>query len=836
MSGTSTILSGLFAGRYRIERQIGHGGTAIVYLAHDQQRAHDVAIKVLRPEFAESIGADRFLKEIRVSEQLHHPHVVPVLDSGKHDGQLYFVLPYMEGGTLRQRLDRDKQLTLDDAIAITRSVCGALAHAHEKGLVHRDVKPENILFTSGQACLADFGIARALERAIGDNTTSTSVVRGTPQYMSPEQASGETSLDGRSDLYSLGCVLYEMLAGIQPFVGPTPESVIAQRLVHPPRPLRMYRPALPRAVEAVVERALVVSRADRYQTAIELADALEVASRTTDPVVDRRESQRRQYKWFVLGAVPVVALAATIVVWGGNSSATADGVIADGDPRRIAVLYFDDLTPSTVPAYVADGLTEDLIDELGSVSALHVTSPHGVRPFRASPIPVDSIGRALKVGTIVTGSLARSGNTMRLHVRLVDAATGRLIHSRTLEEPWTDVFALQDKLANQVAFVLRQRLGREIALREHRSATKSFEAWEMVQQASAETQRALSAPVPGDAQPQIFLRADSLYAIAEQMDPSWDLPTIRRGLIALSLSIQSPRPPSLADSIAYGRMTRAERRLAWTNRALELANVALRRSPRSAEALGLRGETLYRLLTNEMLGHDTLAALAERDLRSAVDVRPDAANAWSTLAQLLYSQGRFEEAAAAAQRAFEADAFFEVRRTVSVALSASLYAERFDDARRWCRLGLMHYARDVRFVECELILLGWTGRSRGDVGAAWRLVNGIEQRDTVGELAATWTLRRFMVAAVLARSGMRDSARAMVASVRAQQRRDPTTRGAPLGEAYVRLLLNDRDSALVHLTDYLRSAPPARAQIAQHPWFRPLRGDPRFDALVAAPR
>ena len=174
----------------------------------------------------------------------------------------------MEGGTLRTRLDRERQLPVTDAIAVTRSIAIALAHAHEQGLVHRDVKPENILFTSGQACLGDFGIARALERSISDSTTSASLVRGTPSYMSPEQASGESTYDGRSDVYSLGCVVYEMLAGIQPFVGPTSQSVIAQRLTHSPAPLRFYRPSLPAALEAVVARALTMAPADRYQTIV----------------------------------------------------------------------------------------------------------------------------------------------------------------------------------------------------------------------------------------------------------------------------------------------------------------------------------------------------------------------------------------------------------------------------------------------------------------------------------------------------------------------------------------------------------------------------------------
>jgi tetratricopeptide (TPR) repeat protein len=450
---------------------------------------------------------------------------------------------------------------------------------------------------------------------------------------------------------------------------------------------------------------------------------------------------------------------------------------------------------------------------------------------------VDSIGRALKVGTIVTGSLARSGNTMRINVRLVDARNGQQLYSQTLEEPWSELFALQDTLANRVAFFLRKRLGDEVALRENRNATTSYGAWEIAQRASAESQRASAAGIRSDPRaPFMFLRADSLHARAQQLDPAWDYPTIKRGYIALGLGIQSPTPPNTSDSMAYRSMTPVERRILWTRRAIELADLALRRSPRSAEALALRGEARLRLLEASVPGSDSLANLAERDLRSAVEIRPDAASAWATLAQLLMLQGNFGDAAAAAQRAFDADAFFEVRRTVSVALTASLFAEHFDDARRWCRFGVAHYADDPRFAQCELTILGWTGRSRDDVASAWRLLSQIEQRDTLRLLSTTWAYQRLMVAAVMARSGMRDSARNLLAYLRAQERSDPTKRSAPLGEAYVRLLLNDRDSALVRLGEYLRNAPIARAQVAMHPWFRPLVADPRFEALVRPAR
>jgi tetratricopeptide (TPR) repeat protein len=229
---------------------------------------------------------------------------------------------------------------------------------------------------------------------------------------------------------------------------------------------------------------------------------------------------------------------------------------------------------------------------------------------------------------------------------------------------------------------------------------------------------------------------------------------------------------------------------------------------------------------------DSLAPLIERDLRAALELRPDAAPAWSTLAQLARARGQFAEAAAAAKRAFEADAFFEIRRIVAIGFMAALHAGEIDDARQWCRMGLTHYAGDPRFTECELTLLGWTAASRSDVANAWRVLDDVERRDTLHLLAPTWGYRRLMVAAILARAGMTDSARHVFDAVRAAAPTDPQKRSTLSTEAYVQLLLGDRAAAIASLTEYLRATPMARAQIAQDPWFQALRGDPRFVALV----
>lgn len=318
MDGTPGLRSGTFAGRYAIERELGRGATATVYLARDIQRGHAVAIKVLRPELAESLGAERFLREIKVSERLHHPHIASVMDSGQYEGQLYFVLPHMEGGSLRQRLQREKQLPVQAAVSITKTIALALDYAHREGLIHRDVKPENVLFTSGQACLADFGIARAIERAIDETTTSTGLVRGTPAYMSPEQASGNTVYDGRSDQYSLACVLYEMLAGVPAFIGATPEAIIAMRFQHAPRDVRVYRPLVSPALASVIDKALALSPADRYETMADFASAMDAALKAPSPMVEPRTSgptmgMTRSRRWALLGAgVVAVGLVAAV--------------------------------------------------------------------------------------------------------------------------------------------------------------------------------------------------------------------------------------------------------------------------------------------------------------------------------------------------------------------------------------------------------------------------------------------------------------------------------------------------------------------------------------------
>jgi len=310
MSDALARLAAALADRYRIERELGQGGMATVYLADDLKHHRKVAIKVLRPELAEALGAERFLREIETTANLRHPHILPLYDSGDADGFLFYVMPLVEGESLRDRLDREKQLPLDDALRIAREVADALSYAHARGVVHRDIKPENILLESGHAVVADFGIARAVSAAGGEKLTATGMAIGTPQYMSPEQAAGERDLDGRSDLYSLACMLYEMLAGQPPFTGPTVESVVRQHMTVEPRAITQIRPAVPAEVAGVLQRALAKNPADRFNPVAQFADAL---GQRNGPMA---APARRPQRWLVpvLAAGVVVAAGAALVL------------------------------------------------------------------------------------------------------------------------------------------------------------------------------------------------------------------------------------------------------------------------------------------------------------------------------------------------------------------------------------------------------------------------------------------------------------------------------------------------------------------------------------------
>jgi len=328
MEDTLSLLSAALVGRYRIDRELGQGGMATVYLAHDLKHERKAAIKVLRPELAQALGAERFLREIAIAARLNHPHILALHDSGEAGGLLFYVMPFVEGESLRDRLNREQQLPVDEAVRIAQQVASALSYAHSHDLVHRDIKPENILLAGDEVVVADFGIARAITAAGGEQLTSTGIAVGTPAYMSPEQGSGQPQLDGRSDVFSLGCVLCEMLAGAPPFTGPTAQAIQARRLTDPVPPLRTVRETVPPQVERAIVKALAKSPADRFATAVQFAEALgdrffttATNGMVTEPTATRRARRSAVLAGLVLAGLAVGALGG----WGLHSRPAAVG-------------------------------------------------------------------------------------------------------------------------------------------------------------------------------------------------------------------------------------------------------------------------------------------------------------------------------------------------------------------------------------------------------------------------------------------------------------------------------------------------------------------------------
>ena len=409
------------AERYAIERELGAGGMATVYLAHDVRHERPVALKVFRPEIAAAFGAERFAREIKLLARLRHPFILPLLDSGEAVGALYFVMPYIDGESLRARLVREGPLPVEEAVELARSVADALAYAHGEGVVHRDVKPENVLLSQqGHAVLADFGIARGKPMP-HDSTaqlTEAGLALGTTVYMSPEQALGEPNIDGRSDIYSLGITLYEMLAGRPPFSGPNAMAIISQHLTVPPPAVSTARADVPQALEQAVSRALAKERAARFATASDFARALRV----------------------------------------GNSGAITAVRPPVDERTSIAVLPFTNLSADKENEYFSDGVAEELIGALAKVGGLRVVSRTSAFAFKGKSVSAREIGASLDVRFLLEGSVRRAGNRLRASAQLIRVSDDSHLWSETYDRQIEDIFAVQDDITSRIVETITRTL------------------------------------------------------------------------------------------------------------------------------------------------------------------------------------------------------------------------------------------------------------------------------------------------------------------------------------------------------------------------------------------
>ncbi|HVF40431.1 MAG TPA: protein kinase [Gemmatimonadaceae bacterium] len=437
-----TTFARALAGRYTIERQLGHGGAATVYLADDVRHRRKVAIKVLRPELAAMLGAERFLREIEIAASLTHPHILPLFDSGEVEGVPYYVMPFVPGESLRDMMIRLKQLPVDDAVRIASQVGAALSFAHDKGVLHRDIKPDNVLMAHNHALLADFGIARAIDVSSNERLTMVGIAVGTPAYISPEQAAGDPNADARSDLYSLGCVVYEMLTGQPPFTGTTVQSIIAKRFLEKPAPVTTLRDGIPIPVAVTVMRSIEREAIRRFSSVDEFVKSL-----NSDVTVSRDQMRAHQRE--------------------GTSR-----------EHSIAVLPFTSMSTDQETEYFADGMTEDLISALSTVPSMRVPARTTSFAYKRSTEDVRSVGHKLGVASVLEGSIRRVGNRLRVTAQLINVSDGFNLWSERYDREMKDVFEIQDEISAAIVNTVKGKLmtGELPVARQH---NPDFEAYRL---------------------------------------------------------------------------------------------------------------------------------------------------------------------------------------------------------------------------------------------------------------------------------------------------------------------------------------------------------------------
>src|SRR5688572_1089996 len=740
MTGTSESTAVGLLDRYALERELGSGGMAVVHLAEEKKHARKVAIKILRPEFTASVGAERFLREIGIAARLSHPHIVPLIDSGETEGLLYYVSPFVAGGSLRDRIDREKRLQVTEAIRIATEVGAGLDYAHRNGFVHRDVKPENILFADDHALLADFGIAHAAVNTQGEPLTKSGIALGTPEYMSPEQASGADDVGAATDIYALGCVVYEMLAGEPPFKGPNALSTMARHVTEKPRSLRALRPEVPTGIEHAVLRALAKNPTQRYSTVAEFTAALQH----------------------------------------GRNVATTRSPAAS---RSIAVLPFVNASPDPDNEYLSDGITDELIDALAKVDGLRVASRTSVFAIKGKPQDVRAIGALLDVSEVLEGTVRRSGQNLRITVQLTSTEDGSLVWSHRYDRLLDDMFAIQDEIARTIVNTLR---------------ATSFSTLE----------------APGVARGTDNVQAYGLYLRGRY---AWNKRTqdgVAEGIKFFEQAIEADPGyalayTGLADSYALHVDYRNVEVHEGFAKAKQYARTALKLDDGLAEA--------HASLAWSLFIYDWDWKAAGTEFRRAVELDPRYATAHQWYAFLLASQKRLEEALVEAHTALELD-------SGSVSLRRGLgyvyfYARRFDQAK-------YHLERAIAMnpeAEESYRVMGLILAYAGDYTEAERVLReGLE-------LAGTGTYTRVTLALALSRAGNRDFAVETLEAVKKKMQHDYVS---PVEVATLYIALGDNEKAI----DWAERAYDQRrgwmAYLNVHPILDPLRGEPRFRALV----
>lgn len=771
-------LKAAIAGRYEIEREVGSGGMALVYLARDVKHNRDVAIKVLRPEFVAAVGTDRFLQEITVTAGLRHPNILPLHDSGEVDGMLFYVMPYFDGESLRDKLNGDEKLSVKESVEIAKVTAKALDYAHRHGVVHRDIKPGNILLQDGQPVVADFGIALAGIEADTTRLTEIGMAIGTPRYMSPEQFTGEIDVDGRSDVYSLGAVLYEMLTGEPPHTGNTAKAILGRMLSESPTPVGDLRDAVPEYVTAAVHRSLAKEPEDRFQTAAEFAAAI-VGDEVTENTANRSTRLRFPTKW--LAAISSVVAVAAVLLWGPLFSPSA-GI------KSVAVLPLANLSGDSEQDVLVDGIHDALISELQQLSAFErVISRTSVLQFRDTERPVPEIATALNVDAVIEGTVQRVDDAIRLRVTLIGAFPERDLWSREYQRDLAEVLTLQREITGDIA--------REIAL----TLTPTEEA-HLAQARSVN--------------PEAF----NLVLLGREAWNQRDGPGMRRAVALFNQAVAIDSTYAAAHvglSDSYNMLSQYDHLPT-----AEGIPLALRSAERALAFDSTQGQAYTSLAEVHFLGREW--DKAEQAYRRAIALNPGSAIGYHFFGWFLSHMGRHDEAISMLTRARELD---PLSAPINADLAAVyLHARQYDEA--WTETErTMAIARGFhRGIWLQVVLGVLTGEEPD------RLV-----ADAIDLEEAGFVYFRAALALALAAAGRETEARTLLEeAIAAQGGIERLSRSGATIAATAYLELGDTVAAWSSLERLVEVGTAAGlTSLVVWPLFDPLREDPRFTDLVA---
>ena len=779
MADVRDQLQAALGSAFAIERELLGGGMSRVFVATETSLGRRVAIKVLSPELANSISAERFRREIQIVAQLQHPHIVPVHAAGDANGLLYYTMPFVEGETLRTRLLRDGKLPVAETLALLIELADALAYAHGRGVIHRDIKPENVLLSGSHATLADFGVSRALSAATGDaRLTTAGLILGTPAYMAPEQIMGDTAADARADLYSLGLVAYEMLAGGAPFEATTPQQLIAAHVTEAPRPVAERRPETPPALAAIVMRCLEKDPAKRPHSAAELAAELRAVSSGAHearvaPTVPLRGTRAPFGGRAVLAGFALAIVAGAAWMW-WRAGAGAARITS------IAVIPIVNAVGDSTDDYFADGITDELTSALGK-TGIKVASRSSAFRFKGRKNIVEmQIGESLHVAAVVGGTVRRDGNMIRLTAHLTRTADGSELWSDKFDRTASGIFAMQDDLTRDIVAKLNLTLKGGGAPSHGTQNTAAYDLylrgrffWNQRTRASLEA----AAKAFGDA-----VAADSTYALAwAGLADSW----------------------ALTGTFGYGAPGDE------FPRARTAAERAVRLDSTLAEA--------HTSLGVISLFYDWDWAAAARELDRAEALNPGYATTFLFKGWRQVLTGHADSAVATVRHALELD---PVNMTINVrAGSMLLFAGRFADAERQLRSTL---ALDSSFYITRSDL-SWLYTTTGRFGDAAPFVPDVSRDESrAGGATASFYYGRL---------GKKDELRRVLRELAGLSRR----RYVPLdGFVVANAWLGDLDAAFAGLDRAVKEKDWTAIMVGIYPEFAPLRGDPRFAAIRRA--